>query len=228
MKYEIEPIAKIEGGYTSKFGIPRQSGLDKNKISRVVFEKKYRDEAFFRGLEQFSHIWLIWEFSENINARVTPTVRPPRLGGNKRVGVFATRSPFRPNFLGLSCVRLEKVIKTPDKGICLEVSGADILDGTPVFDVKPYISYSDSHSDAVCGYADDVFCHSLNVKEDDEIFSKIPCELKDSLINILKNDPRPSYQNDPERIYGFGFEDYEVKFKVIDNDVVMISAEKTM
>ncbi len=228
MKYEIEPIARIEGGYSSKFGIPRQSGLDDAKKCLVVFEDKYKNDAYIRGIEQFSHLWLIWEFSENIHSDPNPTVRPPRLGGNKRVGVFATRSPFRPNFLGLSCVRLDGIAHIPGKGNCLEVSGADMLDGTPVFDIKPYISYTDSQPEAVCGFADDKFDYTIFVDENDVMFSKLPADVKNSLINVLEGDPRPSYQEDPNRVYGFDFEGYEVKFRVCDGAVRMVSIKKSV
>ena len=207
---EITAIAKIENGFTSKFGVPRQSGLS-SAVSRIVFEPAFRSPEALRGIEEFSHLWLIWDFSEAHGGGFSPTVRPPRLGGNKRVGVFATRSPFRPNSLGLSCVRLIKTELTHDKGTVLVVSGADLMNGTPVYDIKPYIPYADCIPDAAGGFADRFADYSVNVD--------IPPELRvcdeDTLreiIEILKNDPRPSYQSDPERIYNFEYKGWAISF----------------
>ena len=205
-------IARIRNDFKDKFGIPRQSGLT-DLTSRIVFEPEYRNPDALRGIEGFSHLWLIWQFSESIRRDWSPTVRPPRLGGNRRVGVFATRSPYRPNPIGLSSVRLVAVEETKE-GLTLLVSGADLMDGTPIYDIKPYVAYSDSHPDAVSGFADQVKDYALKVEICKELLTKIDVSKQKSLITILENDPRPSYQNDPEREYGMLFSDYEVFFKV--------------
>ena len=211
MEQIIKPIAYIKSPFTSKFGIPRQGGLSQVQ-SVIVFEPEYRAAEALRGLEGFSHIWLIWGFSENLDKGWSPTVRPPRLGGNKRVGVFATRSPFRPNGLGLSSVKIEEIETDPKLGPVIVVSGADLMDGTPIFDIKPYLSFTDSHPDAVCGFADRVYDHRLTVI----LPEKTPFDERDRqrLADVLALDPRPSYQDDPERIYGMGFGGMEIKFKV--------------
>jgi tRNA-Thr(GGU) m(6)t(6)A37 methyltransferase TsaA len=205
-------IARIHNDFKDKFGIPRQSGLTE-LTSRIVFEPEYRNPDALRGIEGYSHLWLIWQFSEAVRENWSPTVRPPRLGGNRRVGVFATRSPYRPNPIGLSSVRLLAVERTND-GLTLLVSGADLLDGTPIYDVKPYVAYSDSHPDAVSGFADEVKNYALKVEICKELLTKIEISKQKSLITILENDPRPSYQNDPEREYGMLFASYEIFFKV--------------
>jgi tRNA-Thr(GGU) m(6)t(6)A37 methyltransferase TsaA len=205
-------IARIHNDFKDKFGIPRQSGLTE-LTSRIVFEPEYRNPDALRGIEGYSHLWLIWQFSEAVRENWSPTVRPPRLGGNRRVGVFATRSPYRPNPIGLSSVRLLAVERTND-GLTLLVSGADLLDGTPIYDVKPYVAYSDSHPDAVSGFADEVKNYALKVEICKELLTKIEVSKQKSLITILENDPRPSYQNDPEREYGMLFASYEIFFKV--------------
>ena len=205
-------IARIRNDFKDKFGIPRQSGLT-DLTSRIVFEPEYRNPDALRGIDGFSHLWLIWQFSESIRRDWSPTVRPPRLGGNRRVGVFATRSPYRPNPIGLSSVRLVAVEETKE-GLTLLVSGADLMDGTPIYDIKPYVAYSDSHPDAVSGFADQVKDYALKVEICKELLTKIDASKQKSLITILENDPRPSYQNDPEREYGMLFSDYEVFFKV--------------
>lgn len=207
-------IAKIHNDFKEKFGIPRQSGLSGELKSRIVFEPEYRNPDALRGIEDFSHLWLIWQFSEAVREDWSPTVRPPRLGGNKRMGVFATRSPYRPNPIGLSSVKLESIEVTKSEGTVLIVSGADLLDGTPIYDIKPYISYSDCHTDAVSGFADPVQKYSLKVDFCKELLSKIDISRQKSLIEILKQDPRPSYQNDPEREYGMRFAHYEIFFNV--------------
>lgn len=212
-KIEIKPIAYIYNDYTEKFAIPRQSGLAPSVKSVIVFEKPYRAPEALRGIEGYSHLWLIWHFSECDGCRF-PTVRPPRLGGNTRVGVFATRSPFRPNGLGLSSVKLEEVRDTKENGRVLVVSGADIMNGTPIFDIKPYIAYSDSHPNAVSGFADDFSSYRLNVHCDEDILSLLPKEKRAGLIEMLECDPRPSYQNDPERVYGVLYAGFNVKFTV--------------
>ena len=209
-------IARIKNDYTSKFAIPRQSGICKNLKSEIIFEPQYRNPDALKGLEEYSHLWIIWNFSETEREKWSPTVRPPRLGGNKRMGVFATRSPFRPNPIGLSCVRLEEIRKTKKYGTVLVVSGADLMDGTPIYDIKPYLTFTDSHPDAVCGFADKVFSYELEVEFENSLLEKIEPEKREDLINILKNDPRPSYHDFPDRIYGFGFAGKEIKFKVSD------------
>ena len=207
-------IAHIRSDFKEKFGIPRQSGLCEGLFQRIVFEPEYRVEEALRGIEGFSHLWLIWQFSEAVRDGWSPTVRPPRLGGNKRMGVFATRSPYRPNPLGLSSVKLHGIERSENEGCVLIVSGADLLDGTPIYDVKPYLPFTDCHTDAVGGFADPVKEYSLNVVFCKELLSKIRENVRDALIEILKQDPRPSYQNDPEREYGMKFSDYEIFFKV--------------
>ena len=218
-------IAKIHNDFKEKFGIPRQSGLSGELLSRIVFEPEYRNPDALRGIEGYSHLWLIWQFSEAIRDDWSPTVRPPRLGGNKRVGVFATRSPYRPNPIGLSSVRLERIELTDTEGTVLIVSGADLLDGTPIYDIKPYISYSDCHTDAVSGFADPVREYSLNVVFCKALLSKIHISKQNSLIKILEQDPRPSYQNDPDREYGMRFADYEIFFKVKDDTLTVTRVE---
>ena len=218
-------IARILTDFPTKFGIPRQSGIADSFTSEIVFEPEYRNPDALRGIDGYSHLWLIWQFSEAIREDWSPTVRPPRLGGNKRMGVFATRSPFRPNPIGLSSVRLEEIEVTKDEGTVLIVSGADLLDGTPIYDIKPYVAYSDCHADAVSGFADPVREYHLNVVFCKELLSKIDISKQKALIQILEQDPRPSYQNDPEREYGFRFSDYEIFFKV-DGDTLTVTAVK--
>lgn len=223
---ELEVIAKIENGFKSKFGIPRQSGLI-GVESKVVFEPGFRSPEAIRGIEQFSHIWLIWEFSEGFaggSRDFSPTVRPPRLGGNKRVGVFASRSPNRPNKIAISAVKLERVEKTR-RGPVLIVTGADMMNGTPIFDIKPYISYSDSIPGAICGYADEHQSDALKVEFSEEYSKDIPKGLKNTIIKILSGDPRPQYQNDPKREYSFDFDNYAVSFKVKDGVCYVTKAE---
>lgn len=210
---ELSVIAKIENGFVSKFGIPRQSGLC-SALSRIIFEPDYRVDEALRGIDGYSHLWLIWGFSEAETADFKPTVRPPRLGGNKRVGVFATRSPFRPNSLGLSVVKLVSVEKTKDLGSVLTVSGADLMNGSPIYDIKPYLPYADSVPDAVGGFAESLREYSLSVYFPPELFSRISPEDTEALTEILKNDPRPSYQHDPGRIYAFEYKDYSISFRV--------------
>ncbi len=217
----IEPIGYIQNDYKEKFGIPRQSGLSESVISKIVFEDEFKDPNYFKGIEEFSHIWLIWYFSDVNKKHIKPTVRPPKLGGNKRMGVFATRSPFRPNRIGISCV---KIIKTDynREGKTLFVTGADLMDGTPIIDIKPYLPYTDSRPDATNGFALDDVSGTLEVKCNDELLSKIPFDMVDGLFETLKHDPRPSYQNDIERIYGMSFGDMQVKFKVNDKELEII------
>jgi tRNA-Thr(GGU) m(6)t(6)A37 methyltransferase TsaA len=217
---EIQPIAYIHTEFSEKFGIPRQSGLAEGLKGRIVFEKQFRDPEALRGLDGFSHLLLIWEFSANRGGRQwQPTVRPPRLGGNQHMGVFATRSPFRPNPLGLSCVELESVDWDSSDGPALIVRGADLMDGTPVYDIKPYIKYADSRPDAVCGYVDSLAERKLEVivpQEVEQSFADKPTLA--ALREVLALDPRPSYHNDPEREYGMSFAGYNVKFRVKEGE----------
>ena len=220
---EIKPIGYIKTEFPEKFGIPRQSGLAKGLRGRIVFVPEYRNPDALRGLEGFSHIWLIWEFSANRTTREwQPTVRPPRLGGNTHLGVFATRSPFRPNPLGLSCVEIDSVDLFTDEGPVIIVRGADLMDGTPVYDIKPYIRYADSRQQAVCGYVDALEERSLKVVFPSELSEKIEdTSVIPSLIETLRLDPRPSYHDDPERVYGLSFAGLNVKFKV-DGSVLTV------
>lgn len=214
---EMKIIARIESDFTEKFGIPRQSGLVDSLVSKIVFEKEYRVPEAFRGLEDFSHIWIIWQFSEAVREDWSPTVRPPRLGGNKRMGVFATRSPFRPNSIGLSSVRLLKIDFDCPEAPVLYVSGADMMNGTPIFDIKPYLPYTDSHPEASGGFALQQKEGVLEVEFPPELLEKVLPELRNGLIEVLAQDPRPQYQNSPERVYTFDFAEYSVSFTVCDN-----------
>lgn len=217
--FNIKKIAEIRNGFSDKFGIPRQSGLCDKVISKIVFEEKYRTAEAVRGLEDFSHIWLIWQFSRSVREEWSPTVRPPRLGGNKRIGVFATRSPFRPNPLGLSCVRLEGIEIDKELGPIITVSGADLLDGTPIYDIKPYIPYADAKPDAASGFVGTNERIRLNVRFENE--PNIESSIKEALIQILSEDPRPAYQNDPDRVYRLDFDGYTVSFKVNDTELTV-------
>ncbi len=209
----MEIIAYIHTDFKEKFGIPRQSGLVENK-GYITFTLKYNNADAVRGLEQFSHIWLIWDFSKAHKKDWSPTVRPPRLGGNKRIGVFATRSPFRPNSLGLSCVRLVKVETEGPQGIVLYVEGADILDGTPIFDIKPYLAYADSKPDALCGFASHAPDEIKEVVFQCELPLQMDWDTEKTVTEILMQDPRPSYQDDEEKVYGMRYGDFEIKFRV--------------
>ena len=223
----IEPIAHIYNDFSDKFGIPRQSNLISDLYSTIVFEKKYRDENALRGLEEYSHIWLIWHFSETDSAKDwSATVRPPRLGGNTRMGVFATRSPFHPNRLGLSCVKLEAIEKSKDNGIVLKVSGADLMNGTPIFDIKPYLSFTDSHPDALCGFADTTLDYELEVFVPENLKKFTDNKILCNIIEILKQDPRPSYHSDSERIYGISYAGHNIKFRVNDKKLFVESITK--
>ena len=213
---DIKPIAKIINDYDSKFAVPRQSGLVNDIKSTIVFEKEYADESAFKRIEEFSHLWLIWGFSLNSHPANSLTVRPPRLGGNEKVGVFATRSPFRPNPLGLSSVKLEAVEKDESGKIILVVSGADLVSGTPIYDIKPYITFSDCHTDALSGFAEEKNGAKLNVEIDDELLHNIEADKQHTLKKILADDPRPAYHED-RRQYGFRFAGKEIKFKVNNN-----------
>lgn len=223
---DMKPIARIRSDFPEKFGIPRQPGLVETLQATVVFEPEYRDPAALMGLEGYSHIWLLWEFSEAVRDTWSPTVHPPRLGGKKRRGVFATRSPFRPNPIGLSCVRLIGIEKEPQAGTVLRVSGADLMDGTPIYDIKPYLPYTDSHPDAVGGFADDFADYHVEVVFPEELLAMVPEEKRDALLGILSQDPRPSYQNDPERIYGVAFGSQNIRFRVESGVLTVCQVEK--
>ena len=210
----MKTIARIHTDFPTKFGIPRQSGIIDSLQGRIVFEPEYRNAEAVRGLEEFSHIWILWEFSEAVRDEWSPTVRPPRLGGNVRKGVFATRSPFRPNPIGLSSVKLESVEIDPKLGPVLHVSGADLMDGTPIYDIKPYIAYTDSHPDAVSGFASKPAEYLLEVIFPEALLQKVPECQRESLIAVLQHDPRPQYHDDPKRVYGMAFGGMEIKFKV--------------
>ena len=216
-------IARIRSDFPTKFGIPRQSGLVEDLRATVVFEPEYRNPDALRGLEEFSHLWLIWQFSQAVRDTWSPTVRPPRLGGNTRMGVFATRSPFRPNPIGLSCVRLVGMEKDPELGHVLVVAGADLMDGTPILDIKPYLPYADSHPEALGGFTGNVGGKVLEVEFPPELLERVPEDKREALIGVLSRDPRPSYQHDPERVYGMAFAGLEVRFSV-DGDVLHVRA----
>ena len=222
----LKTIAHIHTEFPTKFGIPRQSGIIDSLQGTIVFEPEYRNPEAVRGLEEFSHLWLIWEFSETKRDTWSPTVRPPRLGGNVRKGVFATRSPFRPNPIGLSSVKLEKVEIDPKLGPVLHVSGADLMNGTPIYDIKPYIVYTDSHPDAVSGFADKPAEYLLDVEFPEELLVQVPETQRESLIAVLAHDPRPQYQDDPERVYGMAFGNLEIKFKVVGMQLIVLEITK--
>ena len=221
---EIRAIARIHNDFPEKFGIPHQSGRLKEQHARIVFEPEYRVPEAFRGLEEYTHIWLIWQFSENVRDTWSPTVRPPRLGGNVRKGVFATRSPFRPNSLGLSSVRLDKIEFQRDLGPVLYVSGADLMDGTPIFDIKPYIP-SDSHPEASGGFTDRIEDHKLQVVFPEEWLEMIPEEKRRALTEVLENDPRPGYQSDPDRVYGIAYGGKNIRFRVAEEVLTVCGVE---
>lgn len=216
-------VARIRSDFPTKFGIPRQSGLVEELKATVVFEPEYRNPDALRGLEEFSHLWLIWQFDQAVRDPWSPTVRPPRLGGNTRMGVFATRSPFRPNPIGLSCVRLEGIEKDPNLGHVLVVSGADLMDGTPILDIKPYLPYADAHPEALGGFTGNVGGKVLEVDFPPELLDKVPEDKREALLGVLSRDPRPSYQHDPDRVYGMAFAGLEVRFSV-DGDVLHVRA----
>lgn len=219
----LKTIAHIKSDFSTKFGIPRQSGLV-NTSAKIIFEPDYRDDSALRGLEEFSHLWLIWGFSENKQEKWSPTVRPPRLGGNKRMGVFATRSPNRPNPLGLSSVKIEKIFRDGENATVITVSGADLLDGTPIYDIKPYLSYTDSHPEATGGFADNVLTDSLTVEFQDGLREKADSSDIENLISILKSDPRPHYQND-DRVYAFEYAKYHIEFRVQDGVLTVVGID---
>lgn len=217
MQTTIQAIARMHSDFSSKFGIPRQSGLVQELRSTIVFEPEFRNPDALQGIEEFSHLWLIWQFSEAVRQGWSPTVRPPRLGGNTRMGVFATRSPFRPNNLGLSSVTLLGVEHTKCYGTVLHVGGADLMDGTPIFDIKPYIPYGDCHMDAVGGFTDRAGEFLLRVDFPERLLELLPQDKRDAAIGVLSHDPRPSYQRNPERVYGLPFAGFDIRFTVKEN-----------
>ena len=219
-------IARIHNDFPTKFGLPRQSGLVSGLRSTIVFEEPYRVPEALRGLDGYSHLWLVWEFSEAKRDGWSPTVRPPKLGGNVRMGVFATRSPFRPNPIGLSCVKLESIEHRPGLGHVLVVSGADMMDGTPIYDIKPYLPHADCHPEAVGGFADAHVDDHVDVVFPEEHLRRVPENLRETLIGVLSQDPRPAYQKDPDRVYGFAYADMEVRFTVANGVLTVCSVEK--
>ena len=223
---QLKVIARIESDFPTKFGIPRQSGLVEALQARIVFEPEFRNADALRGIEGFSHLWLIWQFSEAVRTEWSPTVRPPRLGGNARMGVFATRSPFRPNSLGLSSVRLEAVEREEERGMTLLVSGADLMHGTPIFDIKPYLRCGDCHSDATGGFTDDQVRSPLEVIFPRVWLAQVPEGKREALLGVLAQDPRPSYQKDPERVYGMGFAGLEVRFRVEKRQLTVVEVTR--
>lgn len=222
---EMHPIAHMRSDFPTKFGIPRQSGLVEELRSMIVFEPEYRSEDALRGIEDFSHLWLIWQFSQAVREGWSPTVRPPRLGGNTRMGVFATRSPFRPNNLGLSCVRLLGKRHTKEFGTVLVVGGADLMDGTPIFDIKPYIPYGDCIPQATGGFTDRVGKFLLKVDFPQELLKKLPPDKQAAAIGVLSHDPRPSYQNQPGRVYGLSFGGFDIRFTVEEETLTVLNVE---
>ena len=223
---EITPIAHIRTDFGSKFGVPRQSGVVDELRARVVFEPPYRNADALRGLTDFSHLWLIWHFSEVKQETWSPTVRPPRLGGNTRMGVFATRSPFRPNAIGLSSVKLLGVEQTEEYGTVLHVGGADLMDGTPIFDVKPYIAYGDSHPEAKGGFTDTAGDFLLDVVFPEHLLNQLPADKREAAVAVLTHDPRPSYQRKPDRVYGLTFAGFDIRFKVNENTLTVEEIHK--
>lgn len=222
---EMHPIAHMRSDFPTKFGIPRQSGLVEELRSMIVFEPEYRSEDALRGIEDFSHLWLIWQFSQAVRQDWSPTVRPPRLGGNVRMGVFATRSPFRPNHLGLSCVRLLGKRHTKEFGTVLVVGGADLMDGTPIFDIKPYIPYGDCIPQATGGFTDRVGDFLLKVNFPQELLKKLPPDKQAAAIGVLSHDPRPSYQKQPGRVYGLSFGGFDIQFTVEEEILTILNVE---
>ena len=224
-QHSMKVIARIRSDFPTKFGIPRQSGLVEALRATVVFEPEYRNADALRGIEGFSHLWLIWQFSAAVREDFSPTVRPPRLGGNERMGVFATRSPFRPNPIGLSCVKLEGVELTAQLGPVLHVSGADLMDGTPIYDIKPYTPYADCHPEAMGGFAAEA-PQPLRVEAGEELLARVPAHKREGLLGVLAHDPRPRYQKDAGRIYGMAFAEFEVRFRVEEDTLTVVDIAK--
>ena len=223
--FEVKPIAFMHSDFDSKFGIPRQSGLVEQLRSTIVFAQEFRNPDALRGIEDFSRLWIIWQFSEAVRQGWSPTVRPPRLGGNTRMGVFATRSPFRPNNLGLSCVTLLGVERTESYGTVLHVGGADLMDGTPIFDIKPYIPYADAFPDAKGGFTTGAGEYLLEVNFPEELLSRLPEDKRDAAIGVLSHDPRPSYQKDSDRVYGLRFAGFDIRFSVKDSILTVVEVQ---
>ncbi len=221
----MKVIARIQSAFPEKFGIPRQSGLVEELEARIVFEPEYRIAEAVRGMEEFSHLWLLWEFSASKREEWSPTVRPPRLGGNRRLGVFATRSPYRPNPIGLSCVKLDRVEIDPVLGPVIYVKGADLMDGTPIYDIKPYVPYADSHPEAIGGFASDKPEEKLQVNIPEDLCAAVSGDLLTALRGVLAQDPRPAYQKDPERVYGLSFAGMDVRFRVCDDMLTVCGIE---
>ena len=226
MDVSISVIARMHSDFATKFGIPRQSGLVEELRSTIVFEPEYRNPDALRGIEEFSHLWIIWQFSEAVRQSWSPTVRPPRLGGNTRMGVFATRSPFRPNNLGLSSVKLLGVEHTEQYGSVLHVGGADLMDGTPIFDIKPYIPYGDCHTDATGGFTDRAGEFLLRVEFPEALLKQLPEDKREAAIGVLSHDPRPSYQRKPDRIYGLTFAGFDIRFQVKEDTLTVVEVHK--
>lgn len=222
----MDAIAHISTAFGSKFGVPRQAGLVGELAGKIVFTEQYRNPDALRGIEGFSHLWLLWSFSEVKQTEWSPTVRPPRLGGNSRMGVFATRSPYRPNPIGLSCVRLSRVEWDSPDGPVLHILGADLMDGTPIFDIKPYLPYCDCHTDATGGFTDPLQDRPLSVRFPSELLEKVPEDLREGLVGVLAADPRPRYQNDPERVYGMEFGGRNVRFRVEDGTLYVTDVQE--
>ena len=222
----IQPIAKMKSDFSTKFGIPRQSGLVTELRSSIVFEPEFRNADALRGIEGFSHLWIIWQFSEAVRTGWSPTVRPPRLGGNTRMGVFATRSPFRPNNLGLSCVKLLGIEETAEYGTVIHVGGADLMDGTPIFDIKPYVPYADCQPDAIGGFTDTAGDFLLEVDFPTSLLEILPTTKQEAAIQVLSHDPRPSYQRKPGRVYGLTFAGFDIRFTVEDTKLTVVAVER--
>ena len=219
---EIQVIARMRSDFPTKFGIPRQPSLVEGLQSTIVFEPEFRNPDTLRGMEGFSHLWIIWQFSEAVRTEWSPTVRPPRLGGNTRMGVFATRSPFRPNSLGLSCVKLEGIDYDTKDGAVIHVSGADLMDGTPIFDIKPYIPYADAHPEALGGFTDTAGDFLLKVDFPEDLLFLLPEEKRQAAIGVLSHDPRPSYQRKPDRVYGLPFAGFDIRFRVVEEILTVV------
>lgn len=222
----IQIIARMKSDFPTKFGIPRQSGLVKGLRSTIIFEPEFRNPDALRGIEGFSHLWIIWQFSQAVRSEWSPTVRPPRLGGNTRMGVFSTRSPFRPNHLGLSCVTLLGVEHTAEYGTVLHVGGADLMNGTPIFDIKPYIPYSDSHPGATGGFTDNAGDFLLKVDFPPHLLAVLPADKQEAALGVLSHDPRPSYQKKPDRIYGLTFAGFDIRFTVAEDILTVTDVTK--
>ena len=225
-EFSMKVIARIHSDFSTKFGVPRQSGLVDELEATIIFEPENRNPDALRGLDGFSHLWLVWVFDQAVRKDWSPTVRPPRLGGNQRMGVFATRSPFRPNPVALSSVKLAGIEQTAEHGTVLKIRGADLMDGTPILDIKPYIPYADSHPDAIGGFASAPAGETLEVTIPPELLERIPASRREALRGVLAQDPRPHYQDDPDRVYGFGFAGLEVKFSVDGNQLTVLNIQK--